>query len=111
MEAETAAEEQRKIVAEAERYDRLISEPAWSEVLSLMADKINTTIIHATNPPENGEGVLANALAKTIQVTRWDAQRELLDTVQGHIKFVRGERDRILEEQKVMDHEGAAFNG
>jgi hypothetical protein len=98
-------------VEEAERLDRLLAEPAWTEMLNLMAAKINATIVHATNPPENGEGVLENALAKTIQVTRWDAQRELLDAVQGHIKFVRGERDRILEEQRVMDHEGAVPNG
>lgn len=69
-----------------------------------MLEKVNASIIRATTPPEGTESVLENALAKTIQVTRWDAQRELMDTVQGHIKFVREERDRILEERNRIEH-------
>lgn len=101
---EAEAEEQRKLVAEAEQYDRLIAEPGWKDVLQIMLDTVNASIIDATTPPENGETVLENALAKTIQVTRWDAQRALLDKVQGHIKFVRDERDRIRQEQDRMEH-------
>lgn len=69
-----------------------------------MLEKVNTSILSATTPPEGGESVLENTLAKTIQVTRWDAQRELLDAAQGHIKFVREERDRIEEEQMRIEH-------
>lgn len=65
-----------------------------------MAERVNTSITNATMPPEGGETVLENALAKTIQVTRWDAQRELLDLAQGHIKFVREERNRIELEER-----------
>lgn len=90
------------MIAQAERFDRLIAEPGWTDILSLMAERVNNSIVSATTPPENGEGVLENALAKTIQVTRWDAQRELLDAAQGHIKMIRQERDRI-EEQRRMD--------
>ena len=96
-------EEQRKIVEQATNLDRLLSEPGWKTILELMANKVNATIVGATTPPENGEGIVENALAKTIQITRWDAQRELLDAVQGHIKFVREERDRIEEERRFVE--------
>jgi hypothetical protein len=91
-----------EVIAKAERFDRLLAEPGWVEILALMAERVNNSIIAATTPPENGEGVVENALAKTIQITRWDAQRELLDAAQGHIKMIREERDR-LEEQKRME--------
>jgi len=90
-----------EVIAQAGRFDRLLAEPGWTEILALMAERVNNSIIAATTPPENGEGVVENALAKTIQITRWDAQRELLDAAQGHIKMIRAERDR-LEEQKRM---------
>jgi len=91
------------VVAEAESYDRLISEPGWIKILALMAERVNNSIISATTPPENGEGVVENALAKTIQITRWDAQRELLDAAQGHIKMIREERDRLKEQKEMAE--------
>jgi len=90
-------------VETASNFDRLLAEPGWGLVLELMLNKVNSTIVGATTPPENGETVLENALAKTIQVTRWDAQREMLDAVQGHIKMIRDERDRIVEERRFVE--------
>jgi len=100
-----------EIVAQAERYDRLIAEPGWAEIMALMAEKINNSIVAATTPPENGEGVVENALAKTIQITRWDAQRELLDLALGHIKTIRDERDRLEEQEFSPRRHGAPEGG
>jgi hypothetical protein len=71
--------------------------------MRIMAERVNATIVAATTPAEHHETTLENALGKTIHVTRWDAQRELLDTVQGHIKMIREERDRIKEQQRLFN--------
>ncbi len=92
-----------EVIAQAGRFDRLIAEPGWTEITALMAERVNNSIVSATTPPEHGEGVLENAVAKTIQITRWDAQRELLDLALGHIKMVRAERDRLEEQKRMAD--------
>jgi hypothetical protein len=99
----TQSEEQDEILAQAERFDRLLAEPGWAEILALMAQRVDATIVGATTPPENGEGVFENAVAKTIQVTRWDAQRELMDMAQGHIRMILAERDRIKQEREMEE--------
>jgi hypothetical protein len=41
-------------------------------------------------------------------VTRWNAMRELLDSMEGFVADTRRERDRILEERRVEQEIEAA---
>lgn len=88
--------EKARIRNRAEYFDRLISDPGWSEVLLFMAQRVNDTVAEAAGlEPFEVE-------KKTTLVTQWDAQRRMLDAVQAFIADTRKARDEMnaLEKQE-----------
>ena len=87
----TITEEQQKILEKADKFDRLISEAGWEEVLEFMAERVNDAIILASQSEDSRD------------VIRWNAKRSMLDDALAYIRDTRAERDRIREMQREME--------
>jgi hypothetical protein len=90
-------------VEEAIEFDRLTSLPAWEKVLRFAGENVNGELIEATKLKHDAEKM-------RLQVVMWNAKRDLLDSIIGHIDAVQRERDRIVDEIKEMTDGGNAGN-
>lgn len=84
--------EQEEIIALARRFDSLdlagfnkIQEVAWL--------KINASIAEATEYP-------LEPVKQAVCVSRWDAQRSLMDALLAYINDTKSERDKIEEQRR-----------
>ena len=95
----TAAEEEERIIAQASRFDALTSLPAWNDVLQHAIDRVNSEIIEATKEPSE-EFYMDWPEIQRIHVIRWNAQREIVDSIQALVAETRKERDRLIKERE-----------
>lgn len=100
-------EEEERIIAQASRFDELVTLPAWNEVLEHAVARVNDEILEATKPPTE-EFYLDWPEIQKIHVVRWNAQREIVDAIQALVADIRKERDRILQERE-LDREYAGY--
>ena len=96
------AEEQRKIKNRAECFDQLVKEPGWEYALDLMTEKINLEIAEATRQPSL-EFYAAWPETQRIHMIRWNAKRELLDSMLAYIQDTQKQRDEILEMERLEE--------
>ena len=100
MKDPTAAEEEERIIAQAIRFDALVVLPAWVEVLEHAVQRVNGEITEATKHP--GEEYFVDwPEIQRIHIVRWNAMREIVDSVQAFVDDTRKERDRILQEREL----------
>lgn len=106
MKDPTAVEEEERILAQASRFDELVNLPAWNEVLQHAIERVNGEIIEATKEP--GEDYFVDWPEKQrIHALRWNAMREIVDSMQALVSDIRNERDRIQKErEEELEYDG-----
>lgn len=80
-------EEQEGILRRAERFDKLVSQDAWKEILEFAAGRVNDAIILASETEDSRD------------VIRWNAKRQMLDDIIHEVEGTRRERDEIRKMQ------------
>jgi hypothetical protein len=89
-------EEQKKIIDEAEEFDRLSKTPAWTTLLTYLAEQVNATLVESTKYEGDPSRMMW-------EVTRWNAKRQLLDDLQARVNSTLEERDRLVAEIKELE--------
>ena len=92
-------EEQDQILKRAEQFERLEAEPGWAIILQHMVSDVNNAIIEAGNSP------IDNPFLKQVHVTRWDAKRQLVDSVQNYIGETMRLKEEILKDRREAEGE------
>src|SRR5271157_2902096 len=90
---ETEREEREKILALASEFDDLLSSPGWKKVVAYGANRVNDAIVAATANPHEPE-------IQRVSVIRWDAKRELLDSMLNYILDTHKQREDIRTLQR-----------
>lgn len=85
----------KEVIELAEEFDRLQALPVWEKVIRQLGTEVQGELIEATK-------FKYEPVRQTAHTIRWDAKRELLDSLLGWIDSTQAERTRIIEEFRAM---------
>lgn len=94
----TPLEQAKEVIDKAERFDRLVREPGWEDILTYMATNVQGEIAEAT------KYVYEPDLARN-HVLVWNAKRSLLDGAIGYIESIQRSRDEIVSQYRKEKEE------
>ena len=95
---QTALEQTKELIEQAERFDRLIREPGWEDVLKFMANSVQVEIASATQHKYEAEVCRVMCIC-------WNSKRELLDSTLGYIEGIQKSRDEIVAQYRKEKEE------
>lgn len=91
-------EQMKEVIDLAEEFDRLQVLPVWEKLVRHMGGEVQGELLEATK-------FKYEPTRQTAHTIRWDAKRELLDSLLGWIESTQAERTRIVDEFRNMKGE------
>lgn len=91
-------EQMKDVIELAEEFDRLQLLPVWEKVIRHLGMEVQGELIEATK-------FKYEPVRQTAHTVRWDAKRELVDSLLAWIDSTQAERTRITEEFRAIKGE------
>lgn len=89
-------EDMKDVIDAAEDFDKLVVMPGFERVCKHLVASVNAEISEATQYKYEPE-------RQRVHVIRWDAKRELVDSMMSYVDSMQRTRDEVVEQYRNRD--------